>query len=115
MMRLFSFLAAAAFSLLSLACSHDKAPADPAAGPTGAAQSVPVPEPSAPAPLPDTAAAAHVNRKPTGLRDPDLLNDLPGDRQFEPTKSVTSSPSDGALITSPPPSTPAVPPAPPRN
>jgi hypothetical protein len=65
--------------------------------------------------LPDAGTTPLATRKPTGLRDPDLLNDLPSDRQFEPTKTATSATPDGALIASPPPTGRPAPPAAPPN
>jgi|GEM_PF-6694180 len=110
MMKTLCFLAATALGLTSFACSHDKAPepavAVAAVKPTEIA-------PADLAPLPEGPPAL-VTRKP-GLRDPDLLNDLPSDRQFEPTQVVSSLPGNGALVTSPPPSVRPPPPSTPEN
>jgi hypothetical protein len=109
-MRTLRFLAATALGLACFACSHDKAP-DPSVAvaevkPTDTA-------PADLAPLPEGPPAL-VTRKP-GLRDPDLLNDLPNDRQFEPTQTVSSLSGNGALVTSPPPSVKATTPPTPEN
>lgn len=109
MMRALSSLAVTALGLTSFACSHSKAPDALAT----AAEVKPIE--ASPSDLPALPEApALTSRKPTGLRDPDLLNDLPTERQFDPTKTVTSSPSDGSLVTSPP-SVKSTPPPAPEN
>jgi hypothetical protein len=122
MKRLLPSMAAAALALGSFACSNAADPATAASEPPATTE----PAGDFPPPVVDATATsatpATPDLSPIGLREPNMLTDLPNERQFEPSKNPALTIGDGTLITSPPaganpppPPEPAAPPAPPEN